>query len=370
MDKAVKNDLVAISMSNMRLYENNRGENLELDGFSMDIKGAEFLVLLGPAGCGESAMLRVIAGLMEPTSGTVLFNEKNINEFSPDYRNMAMVFQSQALYPHMSVYKNLEFGLKLANLSKEIISARIAETANLVCISDILDLTPKQLAKPQKQLVAIARALVKRPQVLLLDNPISELDSQLKVKMQSIIKRFCLNTQATVVYATHTPSEAMTLGDRIAYMEKGEVLQIGTSYELYNNPKSEDIARFISYPEMNFLEFETKVEKERYILNLANASYSMPAPKFYEKFAKSYPKAKIGIRAEHLKIVEENQNAIPMIVEMQEFFGSSSILYVSRNSQSLAVEIPLNENYKVGETVFVEFDNNNLHFFADGKFIV
>jgi ABC-type sugar transport system ATPase subunit len=315
-------------------------------------------------------MLRVIAGLVEPSAGTVHFNGKTIAEFSPDYKNMAMVFQSQALYPHMSVRKNLEFGLKLANLSRDVINARIAETASLVGISEILELSPKQLAKPEKQLVAIARAFVKRPQVLLLDNPISELDSQLKVKMQSIIKRFCLNTQATVVYATHTPSEAMTLGDRIAYMENGKIVQIGTSYDLYNNPMSEEIARFISYPEMNFLEFEIKVENNYYILDLVNAAYAMRAPKFYEKYAKSHPKAKVGIRAEHLKIVKENSEAIPMIVEMQEFFGSASILYVSRNSQSLAVEIPLNENYEIGETVFIEIDSNKLHFFDNGKFIV
>jgi ABC-type sugar transport system ATPase subunit len=216
----------------------------------------------------------------------------------------------------------------------------------------------------------LARAFVKRPQVLLLDNPLSELDSQLKVKMQSVIKRFCLNSQATVIYATHNPSEAMTLGDRIAYMDQGKILQIGTSYELYNNPVSEDVARFISYPEMNFIEFETEVDGDRYILNLINAAFSMHAPRFYEKFAKVYQKAKIGIRAENLKIVPEKPNAIPMIVEMQEFFGSSSILYVSRESQSLSVEIPLTEHYEIGETVYVELENSGLHFFANGKFIV
>jgi multiple sugar transport system ATP-binding protein/lactose/L-arabinose transport system ATP-binding protein len=133
---------------------------------------------------------------------------------------------------------------------------------------------------------------------------------------------------------------------------------------------SEDIARFISYPEMNFLEFEIKVENNYYILDLMNAAYTMRAPKFYEKYAKSHPKAKVGIRAEHLKIVKEKPEAIPMVVEMQEFFGSASILYVSRNSQSLAVEIPLNENYEIGETVFIEIDSNKLHFFDNGKFIV
>jgi len=370
MAEPSKSDLVNISLNNIKLSEKEGNDKLALDGFFLDIKGGEFLVLLGPTGCGQSDILKIIAGLTEPGSGSVLFNGKNIKEFSPDYKNMAMVFQSQALYPHLTLRKNLEFGLKLANLSKETIDARITEIANLVGISDMLDLTPRRISKPQRQLVAMARAFVKRPQVLLLDSPISELDSQLKVKMQSVIKRFCLNTQATVVYATHNPSEAMTLGDRIAYMENGKIQQIGTSSELYNNPASEEVARFISYPEMNFLEFETRVENERYILDLINASHSMRVPKVFEKFVKNYPKAKIGIRAEHLKIVEEKPGVIPMVVEMQEFSGSSYILYVSRNSQSLSIEIPLGEHYEIGETVYIELENEKLHFFANGKFII
>jgi ABC-type sugar transport system ATPase subunit len=352
------------------LNEKPNKEDIFLESLSLSIKGGEFLVLLGPVTSGGSYILQIIAGLAIPSFGTVLFNEQSLEQFSPDYKNMAMVFQSQALYPHLTVHKNLEFGLKLANLSKETINARIAETASLVGITDILNLRPRQLTKQQRQLVAIARAFVKRPQVLLLDNPISELDSQLKVKMQTIIKRFCLNSGATVVYATHNPSEAMTMGDRIAYLESDKILQIGTSSELYNNPASEDVAKFIGYPEINFLEFEMQVEGNHYILNLVNAAYSMRAPKAYEKFAKLYPKAKIGIRAENIKIIKEQPNAIPVVVEMQEFFGSSSILYVSRESQSLSIEIPLEEHYEIGETVFIEFEESKLHFFANGKFII
>ena len=372
MIKTPKSNLVNISLDNVGLYEKDQQDALalELDGLFLEIKGGEFVALVGPSSSEQTDILRIIAGLKEPVSGRVQFNGQTLQRFSPDYKNMAMVFQSQALYPHLNVRKNLEFGLKLADLPRDTINARIAETANLIGISDILNSSIKQISKPQRQLVAIARAFVKRPQVLLFDNPISELDPQLKVRMQSVIKRFCLNSQVTVIYATHNPSEAMTLGDRIAYIDEGKIQQIGTSYELYNNPVSEDVARFISYPEMNFLEFETEVDGDRYTLNLINADFSIHAPRFYEKFAKVYQRAKIGIRAENLKIVSEKPNAIPMVVEMQEFFGSSSILYVSRESQSLSVEIPLNEHYEIGETVYVELEIGGLHFFANGKFIV
>ena len=339
-------------------------------GISLDINAGEFLTLVGPVNNGKSRILRIIAGLTEPDSGTVLFNGKTMNEFSPNYDKIAMVFQSQALYPHLTVRKNLEFGLKMASLSKDTINARISEITDLLDISEILDLKPRHLSGSQKQLTAIARAFVKRPQVLIFDEPISELDSQLKVKIQSIIRRFCINLQATVVYATRNPSEAMTLGDRIVCINKGGVQQIGTNYDLYNKPVNETVARFISYPEMNFLEFETKEENNLRILNLINASCSIPVPQAFEKIIESYPKAKIGIRAENLKIVPEKPNTIPMIVEMQEYVGSQSILHVSHEHQTLAVEVPLNDSYELGETVHIEFAENGIHLFADGKFVI
>ncbi len=341
-----------------------------LDGISLDIKAGEFLTLVGPVNNGKSRILRIIAGLTEPDSGTVLFNGKNLSEFSPNYEKIAMVFQSQALYPHLTVRKNLEFGLKMANLSRDTINARISEIADLLDISEILDIKPRQLSGSQKQLAAIARAFVKRPQVLIFDEPISELDSQLKIKIQSIIRRFCINQQATVIYATRNPSEAMTLGDRIVCISDGKIQQIGTNYELYNKPVNEIVARFISYPEMNFLEFETKEENNSRVLYLTNASCSIPVPKAFEKIIEPYPKTKIGIRAENLKIVPEKPNTIPMIVEMQEYVGSQSILHVSREHQTLAVEVPLSESYELGETVHIEFAESGIHLFADGKFIL
>ncbi len=341
-----------------------------VDGISLDIKAGEFLTVVGPVNNGKSRILRIIAGLTEPDSGTVLFNGKPLSEFSPNYDKMAMVFQSQALYPHLTVRKNLEFGLKMANLSRETINARISEIADLLGISNIMNIKPREMSGSQKQLVAIARAFVKRPQVLIFDEPLSELDSQLKVKVQSIIRHFCINLQSTTIYATRNPSEAMTLGDRIVCIDKGKVQQIGANYELYNKPVNETVARFIGYPEMNFLEFETAEEDNHLILNLINAACSIQVPQVFEKIIGSYPKAKIGIRAENLKIVPEKPNTIPMIVEMQEYVGSQSILYVSQEHQTLAVEVPLSESHELGETVHIELAENGIHLFADGKFVI
>ncbi|MDR2999620.1 MAG: ABC transporter ATP-binding protein [Fibromonadaceae bacterium] len=366
--------MVDVSLVQISFNEKKFGKkdtiNIPVIGMSVDIKAGEFLTIVSPVNNGKTRLLRVIAGLTEPDSGTVLYNGKLLSEFSPSYDKMAMVFQSQALYPHLNVRQNLEFGLKMANLSREAINPRITEIADLLGISNIMNRKPKQLSGSQKQLVAIARAFVKRPQLIIFDEPLSELDSQLKVKIQSIIRRYCINLHATVIYATRNPSEAMTLGDRIVCIHNGRIQQIGTSHELYNEPKNEIVARFIGYPEMNFLEYEMKEENNNRILNLINAGCSIQVPQVFEKIIESYPKAKIGIRAENLKIVPEGMNTIPMIVEMQEYAGSQSILYVSHEQQALAVEVPLRESYELGETVHIELVENGIHLFANGKFVI
>jgi ABC-type sugar transport system ATPase subunit len=362
--------MVNISLKRITLYGKEPDKEVLLNDISLDVKAGEFLTLTGPINGGKSRILRIVAGLTEPDSGTVLFNGKSLSEFSPKYENLAMVFRSQALYPHLTVRKNLEFGLKLANIPKNIINTRVAEIEDLLDISNIMDVKPAALPVSQRQLVALARAFVKYPQVLILDEPISELDSQTKIKVQSIIKRFCINLQATVMYATNSPSEAMTLSNRIVCLDRGRIQQVGTNYELYNNPANESVASFIGYPEMNFIEFETKEENDHRTLNFVNANFSVEVPKILENVLGSYPKAKIGIRAENLKITSENSNAIPMIVEMQEYAGSQSIIYVSREHQTLAVEVPLNKRYELGETVYVEPEESKIHLFSNGKLVL
>jgi len=361
--------MVNISLNRITLYGKGHNREVLLNDISLDIKAGEFITLTGPINSGKSRILRIVAGLTEPDSGTVLFNEKSLSEFSPKYEHLAMVFRSQALYPHLTVRKNLEFGLKLANIPKNIINTRVAEIEDLLDISNIMDLKPVALPVSERQLAALARAFVKHPQVLILDEPISELDSQSKVKIQSVIKRFCINLQATVMYATHNPSEAMTLSNRIVCLNKGRIQQIGTNYELYNKPTNESVASFIGYPEMNFIEYELKEENNHRVLYFINADYSVEVPETMKGILESYPKAKMGIRAENLKITSEKPIAVPMIVEMQEYAGSQSIIYVSREHQTLAVEVPLSKRYELGETVYVEPEEEKIHIFANGKLI-
>jgi len=362
--------MVNISINRITLYGQEPNKEILLNDISLDVKAGEFITLTGPINSGKSRILRIIAGLTEPDSGNILFNGKSLSEFSPKYENLAMVFRSQALYPHLTVRKNLEFGLKLAGIPKSTINTRVAEMEDLLNISNIMDMKPANLPVAEKQIVALARAFVKHPQVLILDEPISELDSQSKIKVQSIIKRFCINLQATVMYATHNPSEAMTLSNRIVCLNKGRIQQIGTNYELYNKPANEHVASFIGYPEMNFIEFETKEESRQRTLNFINANFSIEVPQTLEKVLESYPKAKIGIRAENIKITSEKPNAIPMIVEMQEYAGSQSIIYVSREHQTLAVEVPLSKRYELGETVHVELEEEKMHLFSEGKLVL
>jgi ABC-type sugar transport system ATPase subunit len=362
--------MVNLFLNRITLYGKGPNKEVLLNDISIDIKPGEFITLTGPINSGKSRILRIVAGLTEPDSGTVLFNGKSLSEFSPKYENLAMVFRSQALYPHLTVRKNLEFGLKLANIPKNTINTRVSEIEDLLEISNIMDLKPASLPVSERQLVALARAFVKHPQVLILDEPISELDSLSKIKIQSIIKRFCINLQATVMYATHNPSEAMTLSNRIVCLNKGRIQQIGTNYELYNQPANEAVASFIGYPEMNFIEFETVEENNQQMLKLINADFSIDVPKILKNVLGSYPKAKIGIRAENLKITSEKPGAIPMIVEMQEYAGSQSIIYVSRERQTLAVEVPLSKRYELGETVFVEPEERKIHLFSNGKLVL
>jgi len=362
--------MVNISLNRITLYGKGQNKEVLLNDISLDIKAGEFITLTGPINSGKSRILRIVAGLTEPDFGTVLFNGKSLSEFSPKYEKLAMVFRSQALYPHLTARKNLEFGLKLADIPKNTIDTRVNEISNLLGISNVMDLKPAALPTSQRQLVALARAFVKHPQVLILDEPISELDTQAKVKIQSIIKRFCINLQTTVIYATHSPSEAMTLSNRIVCLNKGKIQQVGTNYELYNQPANESVASFIGYPEMNFIEFETKEENSHLTLNFINANYTVEVPQKLRNVLEHYTRAKIGIRAENLKITSEGPYAVPMIVEMQEYADSQSIIYVSRENQTLAVEVPMNKRYELGETVYVEPDEDELHLFSNGKLLL
>ncbi|GHV12909.1 trehalose import ATP-binding protein SugC [Fibrobacterales bacterium] len=369
------NSGVGVSLENIALYDRDSQKPPLLSEVSLEIKAQEFFVLVGPSGCGKSHILRVIAGLADGVSGTVLFNGQTLTEFSPDYRNIAMAFQTQALYPHLTVKQNLEFNLKLSGLPRETIAVQVAEIANLIEITDILDLKPAKISKAKRQLVALARAFVKHPKILLLDEPLSELDSRARMHYQSVLRWCCNNLHITTIYTTHSPTEALTLGDRVACMDGGKILQVGTSAELYNKPVNETVAKFIGYPEINFIDVETQAEENGLFLNLIKAKSLIPAPNKFLNLFTEYSKAKLGVRAENLQIVsvddtdfsQKESTLLQMIVEMLEFQGANTILYAVKESLSLSIIIHSTEHYEIGETVFVEILENNLLLFAEGK---
>jgi multiple sugar transport system ATP-binding protein len=224
-----------------------------IPNFSLDIQDHEFMVLVGPSGCGKSTALRMIAGLEEITGGTIEIGHRVVNDVPPKDRDIAMVFQSYALYPHMTVRENLEFALKIRRTPKEEMNRRVAEAAQILAISEFLDRKPKQLSGGQRQRVALGRAIVRKPAVFLFDEPLSNLDAKLRVQMRAEISKLQKDLETTTVYVTHDQIEAMTMGDRIAVMSKGELQQVGTPLEVYEKPSNLFVASFIGTPPMNFI---------------------------------------------------------------------------------------------------------------------
>src|SRR5688500_10362325 len=234
--------------------DNKRGRKKAIDNISFTVRDKEFMVIVGPSGCGKSTLLRMIAGLEDISEGTLEIDGNRMNERSPRDRDIAMVFQNYALYPHMTVYDNMAFGLKLKNYSKSKIKKRVMQTAQLLEIEDELYRKPKSLSGGQRQRVAIGRAIIRRPKVFLFDEPLSNLDAKLRSQMRIELQKLHRDINATMIYVTHDQVEAMTLGHRIAVLNRGKLMQLDTPLHLYNNPSNKFVAGFIGSPSMNFLE--------------------------------------------------------------------------------------------------------------------
>jgi multiple sugar transport system ATP-binding protein len=229
------------------------GKTMTIEDVSFDIHDTEFLVLVGPSGCGKSTILRMIAGLEEITDGDLFIDEKRVNDLQPKDRDIAMVFQNYALYPHMTVYQNMSFGLKIKKVPKKEIDQRVRKAAEILEITELLDRKPKAMSGGQRQRVAIGRAIVRDPKVFLFDEPLSNLDAKLRVQMRVELQKLHQKLKATMVYVTHDQTEAMTLGDRIVVLKDGDIMQMGSPMELYNNPQNKFVAGFIGSPPINFL---------------------------------------------------------------------------------------------------------------------
>ena len=328
-----------------------------IHGINLEVQSGEFLVLVGPSGCGKSTLLRMIAGLEEITDGTVSIGDRVVNDLPASQRNLSMVFQSYALYPHMSVRKNLAFGLSNLRMPKDEIERRVADAARILQIGELMERKPRQLSGGQKQRVAIGRAIVREPQLFLFDEPLSNLDAELRVQMRVELAGLYNRLGTTMIYVTHDQTEAMTMATRIAVLNKGNLEQVGTPFELYNNPRNLFVASFIGSPKMNLLKGDAAGQG----VNLSGLG-TLPA-----QLGTSGP-VTVGIRPEHLGLNQPGDIAVDGTITLVEYLGSELFVYVAlADGQSLLAQAPGNAQFRRGDKVSLGFKASDAHFFdAEG----
>jgi multiple sugar transport system ATP-binding protein len=306
------------------------GKTKSVNDVNLTINDKEFVVLVGPSGCGKSTTLRMIAGLEEITEGQIILDKKVINDVPPKDRDIAMVFQNYALYPHMTVYENMAFGLKLRKLNKDEIKIRVTEAAKVLDLMDYLNRKPKTLSGGQRQRVAVGRAIVRKPKVFLFDEPLSNLDAKLRVQMRTEISKLHKKLNATIIYVTHDQIEAMTMGTKIVVMKDGLVQQVGSPAALYNNPANKFVAGFIGSPAMNFIE-TTVIESNGIQLQLVNSEIKLNMPEWHkERFKNLIGKNIIvGLRPEEIRLEPAGNNYQPVNVKIEliEPMGYESFIY-------------------------------------------
>ena len=335
--------------------------------FNLDIADKEFIVLVGPSGCGKSTTLRMVAGLEEISEGELYIDGKLMNDVAPKDRDIAMVFQNYALYPHMTVYENMAFSLKLRKEKKDVIDKKVREAAEILDITQYLDRKPKALSGGQRQRVAIGRAIVRDPAVFLMDEPLSNLDAKLRNQMRAEIIKLRERINTTFIYVTHDQTEAMTLGDRIVIMRDGYIQQIGTPQEVFNNPRNLFVAGFIGTPQMNLFDAKLVKEGEKYFAVLAGEKVELSADKEARLLANKVESQDVilGVRPEHTDLV---QNGVPAKIDVSEMMGSSVHLHVSAEGKDVIIIVPTtdlsNDSFKMGEQVHFTFKGNVAHVFS------
>ena len=348
------------------------GDVVAVNDLSLDIQDEEFLVLVGPSGCGKTTALRMIAGLEEISEGTLKIGDRVVNDLAPKDRDVAMVFQSYALYPHMSVYDNLAFGLKLRKIPKAEIDKRVREAAGTIELTNLLDRKPKQLSGGQRQRVALGRAIVREPAVFLMDEPLSNLDAKLRVQTRAEIARLHQRLRTTVVYVTHDQVEAMTMGDRIAVMNFGVLQQVGPPQELYERPVNKFVAGFIGSPAMNFINVSAKSDSGQ--TTLSNANLDIPVPERMRAVVGSdAAELTAGIRPEHFEIVNGTPPGdgatIRATTDVVEFLGNEELLHVRVGEHDLVAIVDASHRVRPGDVLDLWVPLDKIHLFdtEEGK---
>lgn len=336
-----------VTMKNLKkVYDKNV---VAVEDFNLEIADKEFVVLVGPSGCGKSTTLRMVAGLEEITEGELYIGDKLVNDVAPKDRDIAMVFQNYALYPHMSVYENMAFALKLRKVPKAEIDKKVKDAAEILGITEYLNRRPKALSGGQRQRVAIGRAIVREPQVFLMDEPLSNLDAKLRNQMRAEIIKLRTRIDTTFIYVTHDQTEAMTLGDRIVVMKDGFVQQIGTPHEVFNKPSNLFVAGFIGTPQMNFFDAKLLVSGGKYSVKIEDAEMDLSEEAqriLRDKGAKEF-EISAGIRPEHIQIAQQSsKNTVHARVDVSEMMGSEVYVHVVAANKDVVLRVLTTELYK------------------------
>ena len=361
--------MAGLKLSNiMKKYSNGL---VAVSDFNLDIADKEFIIFVGPSGCGKSTTLRMIAGLEEITDGELYIGDRLMNDVAPKDRDIAMVFQNYALYPHMTVYDNIAFGLKLRKTPKAEIEKRVNEAARILAIENLLDRRPKALSGGQRQRVAMGRAIVREPQVFLMDEPLSNLDAKLRVQMRTEITKLHQNLQTTFIYVTHDQTEAMTLGTRIVVMKDGLIQQVDSPVNLYNKPNNMFVAGFIGSPQMNLMEAEVKKNGNDVVLSFGEYEIKLldAKAKAVEDGGYIGKQVVMGIRPEDLHDEELFiSNATPgsvvdADVEITELLGAEVYLYLTLAGQQVVARVNPRSTAKTNDRIKVAFDLQKVHVF-------
>jgi len=328
------------------------GELQVVDDLSLEIEDGEFVVLLGPSGCGKTTTLRMLAGLETVTSGDIFVGDERINDVPTQQRDLAMVFQSYALYPHMTIAENIAYPLRVRKLDRDERRKRVARVASMLEIEPLLDRKPRQLSGGERQRVALARAIVREPRAYLMDEPLSNLDARLRVQMRGELKRLQHELGTTTIYVTHDQAEAMTLASRVAVMKKGRVQQFDTPLNIYNHPANRFVAEFVGSPSMSFI--DGKIERGVFVSDAIEVPVNQPDSE-----------VALGIRPEHIHVFTQPQdNAIPARVYVTELMGNETFVFLSVGGQKLIARAAADFRAEVESTVWIQLDTRKVHFFA------
>ncbi|MBW2053414.1 MAG: sn-glycerol-3-phosphate ABC transporter ATP-binding protein UgpC [Deltaproteobacteria bacterium] len=339
------------------------GKITALSQASLHVEDGEFCVLLGPSGCGKSTLLNIIAGLISQDEGTVLFDDQPVDQLSPRERDVAMVFQSYALYPHMTVAQNIGFGLRMRQVPKTIIQDQVLETARLLGIEELLDRKPKELSGGQRQRVAMGRALVRRPKLFLLDEPLSNLDARLRASVRVELRQLHQQIRGTITYVTHDQVEAMTLGDKVVVMRGGRIIQIGSPEIIYERPADTFVATFIGSPEMNLYQGRTAKSGEHF--SFQGNGFKIELKNVPVELMEGA--VEIGMRPEDIEIGQKGDIVFQAHAEMLSNIGSEKYIHCRLGQESLTMRVPKETVLQPGQLISLTIDPARLHVFREGR---